>query len=38
MEFGDYSNIGEDNPYVFGQQLRLSKVQVRDDPIRDSWH
>ncbi len=28
MEFGDYSNIGEDNPYVFGQLLGLPNDQL----------
>ncbi|MFB3097823.1 MAG: hypothetical protein ACE1ZZ_03995, partial [Dehalococcoidia bacterium] len=28
MEFGDYSNIGEDNPYVFGQLLGLPDDQL----------
>jgi hypothetical protein len=28
MEFGHYSNIGEDNPYVFGQLLDLPPVEI----------
>jgi len=28
MEFGRYSNIGEDNPYVFQQLLGLSSPEV----------
>ena len=29
MEFGHYSNIGEDNPYVFQELLGMSQTQVR---------
>ena len=28
MEFGDYSNIGEDNPYVFGDLLGLPEDEI----------
>ena len=28
MEFGRYSNIGEDNPYVFGQLLGMAPEEV----------
>jgi crotonobetainyl-CoA:carnitine CoA-transferase CaiB-like acyl-CoA transferase len=29
MEFGHYSNIGEDNPYVFGDLLGLSQGEIQ---------
>jgi benzylsuccinate CoA-transferase BbsF subunit len=28
MEYGHYSNIGEDNPYVFGQLLGMSDAEI----------
>jgi len=28
MEFGQYSNIGEDNPYVFGELLGISSGEI----------
>ena len=28
MEYGHYSNIGEDNPYVFGQLLGMSENEI----------
>ena len=28
MEFGHYSNIGEDNPYVFGQLLGMPQNEI----------
>ena len=29
MEYGHYSNIGEDNPYVFGELLGMSSVEIQ---------
>jgi crotonobetainyl-CoA:carnitine CoA-transferase CaiB-like acyl-CoA transferase len=29
MEYGHYSNIGEDNPYVFGKLLGMSSGEIQ---------
>ena len=28
MQFGHYSNVGEDNPYVFGQLLGIDQAEI----------
>ena len=28
MEYGHYSNVGEDNPYVFGELLGINQAEI----------